>query len=824
MVVKQLVYIFALLLTFPPDMNAQAAFKIDAGLQWIYKNYPQEKVYVHTDKNQYIAGQSLWLSIYAISYGIPSELSKIVYIQLISPNGNVEAHAKLQMEKGKAAGGLVLPDSLRSDVYELRCFTAWMLNFDENFIFHKTIIIQNPAQQVKQFVTKVPTGNNYHINFLPEGGDLVDGILCNLAFKAVDMSGLPVEVSGEVVDEQKNQVATLKTVHGGMGSFSFIPHIPHGYSGRIRFNDGQLTDVPLPSIKPFGVVLKVIEQNDSEVNIAIFHRDEYINQYQDLVLAVYESSGRFAVYPLQVEKGKNIFSIKKAQFSSGILRLTLFSSNEVPLAERVIFLDKKDRLNIELSKDSLSFKSRSDNQLTIQVNNTDGEKDTANFSVAVTDADIVPLDSLSDNIYSSMFLSSELRGYIYDPSYYFQNTDDKVKETLDLIMLTNGWRHFKWENALSERAIDLKYKVEKEQDLEGEIDGFDMKFFNRENYKLKILIQNEDSSKYIGYAEPDSNGRFILSDYPVKGKSIVFYEWVKGGKGKGKMKDLKVKLFNNSQDSFRIAPYLPRTSESTVSIIKDTNEINYMLRQQKGMLKPVTVRGHVPTKTERVISKYVSNEFMEGRASSIDFINNFYPNSNRMFEFLMGRFPGLVIRGTEDFPVFEYEGMATLHNSASDSGGNPTAVPYFYVNEVLTSWEDVKNIPFSDIALIQFLPPPVAIAPFNGGFRGVITIYLKRGDETEVLSGITENYNRYSFNGFNITREFYSPDYSHKNFDTSVQDIRSTLYWNPHLSSDADGRVHIQFYNSDKAKRYRVVIEGMDRNGRLGSFTTILSK
>ena len=824
MVVKQLVYIFALILTFPPETNAQAAFKIDAGLQWFYKNYPQEKVYVHTDKDQYIAGQSLWFSIYAISYGTPSDISKIVYIQLISSNGNVAAQAKLQMEKGKAAGSLILPDSLRSDVYELRCFTAWMLNFDELFIFHKSIIIQNPAQRAKQVITKVTNVDRYHIDFLPEGGDLVDGILCNTAFKAIDMNGLPVEVTGEVVDDQKNQVATLETVHDGMGIFSFIPHIPHEYSGRVRFNNGQTIDIPLPSIKPFGVVLKVIEQNDSEVNIAIFHRDEYANQYQDLVLAVHESSGKFAVYPLQIEKGKNIFSINKKQFSNGILRLSLFSENEVPLAERVLFLDKKDRLNIGLSKDSLSFKSRSNNQFTIQIKNTDGENDTTNFSVAVTDADSVPMDSLSDNIYSSILLSSELNGYIHDPSYYFQKTDDKVKRALDLIMLTNGWRHFKWEDALNEKTIDLKYTVEKEQDLEGEIEEYNMNLLNKENYKLKILIQNEDSSKFIGYAEPDSNGRFILSDYPVKGKSTVYYEWVKVGKGKGKIKDLKVKLFSNSQDSFRIAPYLPRTSESIVSIFKDTNEISYVLSQQKGMLKPVTVRGHVPTKTERVISKYVSNEFMEGRASSIDFINNFYPNNNRMFEFLMGRFPGLTITGTEDFPVFEYEGTATLHNSASDSGGNPTAVPYFYVNEVLTSWEDVKNIPFSDIALIQFLPPPVAMAPFNGGFRGVITVYLKRGDETEAVSGITENYNRYSYNGFNITREFYSPDYSHKNFDASVQDIRSTLYWNPNLYTDADGRVHFHFYNSDKAKRFRVVIEGMDKKGRLGNFTAILSE
>jgi hypothetical protein len=822
MVVKQLVYIFALLLILPHKTNAQEAFKIDAGLQWFYKIFPQEKVYVQTDKDQYIAGQSLWFSIYAISYGTPSDISKIVYIQLISPNGNVAAQAKFQMEKGKAAGGLVLADSLRSDVYELRCYTAWMLNFDEHFIFHKTIYIQNPVQQIKQVVTKITDVNHFHIDFLPEGGDLVDGILCNTAFKAIDKNALPVEVTGELLDEQKNQVATLQTVHDGMGSFSFIPHLPHEYSGRVRFNDGQMIDVPLPSIKPFGVVLKVIEQNDSEVNIAIFHRDEYTNQYEDLVLAVYESSGRFAVYPLQIEKGKNIFSIKKTQFTSGILRLSLFSVNGVPLAERVLFLDKKDRLNIGLSIDSLSFRSRSNNQFIIQIKNTDGEKDTANFSVSVTDADIVPIDSLSNNICSSMLLSSELNGYIHNPSYYFQKTDDKVKGALDLIMLTNGWRHFKWEDVMNEKSIELKYTAEREQDLEGEIEDYDINLIKKEKYKLKILIQNEDSSKFIGYAEPDSNGRFILSDYPVKGKSTVFYEWVKGGKGK--IKDLKVKLFNNSQDSFQIAPYMPRISESIVRIFKDTTEISYVLSQHKGMLKPVTVRGHVLTKTERVISKYVSNEFMEGRASTIDFINNFYPNNNRMFEFLMGRFPGLTIRGTEDLPVFEYEGMATLHNSASDSDGNPAAVPYFYVNEVLTSWEDVKNIPFSDIALIQFLPPPVAIAPFNGGFRGVITVYLRRGDETEPASGITENYNRYIFNGFNVTREFYSPDYSHKNFDTSVQDNRSTLYWNPNLSTNADGKVHFHFYNSDKTKRYRVVIEGMDKEGRLGYFSAILSE
>ena len=822
MKLKLLIYIFPLFLFAPIVMNAQVESKIDSGLKWYYKNYPQEKIYIHTDKDYYLAGQSLWFSIYAISFGSPSDLSKIVYVQLINPNGNIVVQAKLPMERGLANGDLILPDSLISETYELRCFTAWMLNFDEHFIFHKKIFIQNLAQQTGPH-TKMASGiKKYHIDFFPEGGDLIDGNLCNVAFKAADENGQPVEVSGIIEDEQKTQITSFLTFHSGMGNFSLIPHIQHKYFANIHYADGSTTTIQLPDAKAFGLTLKVIEQNDEEINIAIFHHDEYVNQYQNLVLAAYQSSGRSAVYPLQIEKGKNIFSIKKAQFSGGILRLTIFNTTGIPLAERVLFLDKNDELKIGVLNDSLSSKPRSKNEFTIHIKNTGLEKSSPNFSVAVTDADIVPGDSLCDNIYSAFLLSSELKGYVPDPGYYFLNKDDKAKKAMDLVMLTNGWRHFKWEDALNEKPLDIKYGVEKEQDLIGEIIGYSKDVDYKENFKLKILIQNEDSSKFIGYAEPDSNGRFIMRDYAVKGKSVVFFEGIDVGKRKGKLKDIKVRFFNNSQDSFRKAPYLYIPEDSMVIKIKNADEINFIVQQQKGMLKPVTVRGHIQTKTEHLITKYVSNSFMEGRASTIDFINNFYSNNNRIFDFLKGRFPGLVITGSEDLPIFEYEGTATLHNQATDSMGIPIAVPYFFVDEVLTSWEDVKNILFSDIALIQFLPPPVAMAPFNGGFRGVITVYLKKGDDGTAPSGITTNYNHYSFNGFSITREFYQRDYRIKKVDMSEQDVRSTLYWNPDLVVDSTGRLHFKFFNSDTAKRFHIVIEGMDGEGRMGSYSEII--
>jgi hypothetical protein len=260
----------------------------------------------------------------------------------------------------------------------------------------------------------------------------------------------------------------------------------------------------------------------------------------------------------------------------------------------------------------------------------------------------------------------------------------------------------------------------------------------------------------------------------------------------------------------------------------DSDEANYNLKQQKNMLKPVTIRAYTPTKLDRLVSKYVSPSFYADYVYSADLVNNFFPNSTNMFLFLQGRFPSLTITGTQDNPVFIYRGAgasALTRGSASVSETGPSggSFPYFYVDEILTTWQDVSSIPISDVALVQFLPPPVPIAPFNGGFMGAITVYLKKYDETSATN-ISATYNRFAFSGFSVTREFSSPDYGNKPFDKSISDIRSTLYWNPHLMPDGQGKMTFHFYNSDKAKRFRIIFEGIDGNGRIASYTKVLGQ
>ncbi|HLY68400.1 MAG TPA: hypothetical protein VKR53_01650, partial [Puia sp.] len=240
--------------------------------------------------------------------------------------------------------------------------------------------------------------------------------------------------------------------------------------------------------------------------------------------------------------------------------------------------------------------------------------------------------------------------------------------------------------------------------------------------------------------------------------------------------------------------------------------------------------GYIPTPSELLAKKYVSSEFQQGLGYNIDLINNFYPNSLPFFDFLKGRFPGLEISGGPDHPYFSFrnsEKNELVKVKASTNGVNDgvtTSEPYVFLNEIPSSIQAVRDIPLSEIALIRFIAPPTSIAPFNGGAVGVLAIYLKKDFREFKPLDIGNNYDQYIFHGYSITRQFYSPDYSVKDSTFFMPDNRETLYWNPDLQTDSENNIHFSFYNSDHAKKFRIVAEGMDEQGRLVSINKIISE
>ena len=375
-------------------------------------------------------------------------------------------------------------------------------------------------------------------------------------------------------------------------------------------------------------------------------------------------------------------------------------------------------------------------------------------------------------------------------------------------------------------GINLHYPVEKEQFIAGRILNYVKPATSKDQFTIKLLILNQDSSKFIGYVTPDSTGSFILNDYNHNGLSTLFMET---SDRKNRVKKLKINLFNTPGDSLKYVQYLPgmdnegsvSASASFLSGAKAEKETEF---QSKGiLLKVVNVKGEKISPTDEIISSHVSPQYTSVHEYTLDLVNN--PTVDMpLIDYIRGRFPGLRIEESGGETYFYYLSDNTLqsrntiptkpgNNSATQTTPSP-AMPYIYLNEAPAVFEDVEYINLNDVALIRYMPPPVVFAPYNGGNAGALLIYTKNNADDRHNISRNEEFNQYTFNGYTITREFSAPDYSRN--PNGAPDNRSTLYWAHDLNTDSKGNIKFRFYNSDKAKKYRVVIEGMDKDGRLG--------
>ncbi len=796
------------------EVNAQNTDLVNTqvrnGLTNHYKKYPQEKIFVHTDADLYTNGQTIWYKLYAAAYGKPTELSRIAYVVLTDSTGKAVLKNKLPMTGGKAYGNLDLPDSLHSGWYQLTGLTAWMMNFDEAGLFHKRIYIQNLTEKLpKQSAENKET--KYHILFYPEGGELVEGTLCNIAFKAWDANGLPVKVEGEITSSDHTVIAKLKTIHDGMGSFEMEGFSIKNYTAQVRFPDQTEQTIALPLFKKQGLVLKVNSLPGDVVELRL-SAGSALEQSRNIVVAAFQENGTIKTFPLILNQGINLVALNKSELSTGVLRITAFSERGVPLAERIAYINKEDQLQLSLKSSGISFDPRAKSTFKLTSELSAREPVAGNFSVAITDADAVGA-SEDDNIYTSLLLSSELKGKIYHPGYYFQNKSDSLKQQLDLVMLTNGWRHFKWDKILNDEPLTLKYFVENTQFLVGKIENYK----EQDKLRVKLIVSNDDSTKYAGIIEPDTAGNFVLRDYKYRGTAQIMYQVLNK---KNRRQQATIKFLNSGIDnsSFWVDTLdcftQPKLTANGLFLSDAFASNNNNAFANSILLKTVNVKEH-RTPLQMVVENHVKH-LEATNAYYFDLLNETPgpsggPMGGGVLSYLQGKVPGLDISIDPATGVhFKYHGASSVYGSGSE--------PIFYVDEAMSNFEDITSIPMTDIALVRFVPPPVPFAPMNGGFIGAIMVYTKNGND---LKGkVNPLFGQYQFNGYSVTREFASPDYSSSKPKPKA-DTRTTLYWEHDLETDNFGSAKFYFYNSDKAKHYRVVIQGMDAQGRIGYLSEV---
>ena len=419
------------------------------------QNNIQEKIFVHTDKGFYVAGEIILFKLYDVdaTFNKPLDLSKVAYIEILDAANKPLLQAKISLKNGDGNGSLYIPLTVNSGNYKLRAYTNWMKNFGPDYFFEKNITIVN-AQKVST-ASSMDSHIKNDIRFFPEGGNLVAGLQSKVAFKAVDQNGKGIDFKAAIIDNS-DTLLKCEPGHSGMGNFYFTPLSNHSYKAFIKFSDGEVITKELPQVYPTGYVMSLKDSGDNKISVTV---QTNISSAHEMYLFVHTSGSVKVAAGDTLQNGNVVFVFDKSILGNGISHITIFNSQKQPVCERLYFKRPDQNLQLELSTDKPVYAIRNKVNVNIQTNNPGRKNDSSSLSMAVYRLD--SLQSVDANtIDTYLLLTSDLKGSIEDPQYYFTNREPKTVAALDNLMLTNGWRRFKWEDVLQNTKPVFDYVPE----------------------------------------------------------------------------------------------------------------------------------------------------------------------------------------------------------------------------------------------------------------------------------------------------------------------------------------------------------------------------
>lgn len=755
---------------------------------------PVEHIYMHFDQQAYVAGETIWFKGYLYSSFANSTLSSNFFVDLLDENNRIIIAKKLPVFGGTIQGSIVLPDTLAEGPYLLRAYTVWTLNLNEAFVFKKGIAVFNPGK-------KMPVNNlskrTNHCDFYPESGQLVNGLLNMIAFKAENDFLQVLNISGTITDTKGNEITKFISNDQGLGTFSFVPEKGENYFANIEFPDGTSQRYNLPAAINEGVLLNVGDNSKGKV-YSISASPSSGNDFDELLMLAVMQNNVVVEKKIILEKHWAQGIINTNELPAGLLQFVLFDKNNKLIARRNTFLDNDYiKLAVQLTADTLDFSKKAKNVFTLSF----PDSVNGSFSISVTDADS-ELTKNNSNIISGLLLQS-------GNDQFIANREVPLNKTgWDLLALTNNW------------TIDLQHKEVKFRDQP--YISFAGKVFEKSGNRtitdkeISITIETKDSSQAIFTVPVLPDGSFRVENLVFEDTARFLYH-LNTPKNAEKSISIKLDAPNlNYTDFWNTANTSAYFNFNRPVFIENSNENRikeihrqYSQKAAKGtMLQEVVVKSKKLSPTEEINKKYTSGLFRSAPGSkTVDFINE-PPRSGAMniFEYLRGKISGLTIEYKNGRYSIESGRSISLNDARA---GNGLVDGKVYLNESEVDANILAQVSISQIALVKFFPPGSLMLP-GTGISCVLAVYTKQFDEV----------NSFIYPGYSVTKSFSSPDYSKAEKNTT--DIRRTLYWDPNLVLDGKTKeIKIRFYNSDRAKKFKIVLEGFT-DSKLVHFEKVL--
>ena len=503
--------------------------------------YPQEKAYLHFDNTGYFIGETVRFKAYVVDCSLDSlsRLSSVLYVELVSPGGDVLDTRKIRLENGLGAGDIKLDNVLTSGFYEIRAYTRWMVNWGSEACFSRVFpVFRRPEKEgdysrkiidEKSGVWRLPDyrdtpkdplfSSPVKVGFYPEGGRLIDGVETTVA---VDITGKEFtdSIRGSVLSSDGDTLTTFVCGPEGRGLFRITPPSD---GMRLVLSEGKRKGYELPASEAEGCALSVDAVSSSERILgSIKGTGSYIGT--TVGMNVLHSGYVVGSGIYRLGRRPSLFTLRRSDLPEGVSEIVVYDASGRILSSRMIFViheqSASDSISIVPSTSVLSPCGKVRLDITTR----------PDTELSLTACDVSTMcTGPSGGVRSWLLLSSDLRGYIPNADYYVESSDLPHRAASDLLMLVQGWRRYSWREMCGLDSFSVSQPQEDGLYLSGRVypskkrtttDGVSLRavLYDSLGYHLDGS-QMLDSTGSYSFSLPDMNGPWTLIYNASKGSS-----------------------------------------------------------------------------------------------------------------------------------------------------------------------------------------------------------------------------------------------------------------------------------------------------------------
>lgn len=828
--------------------------------------YPREKVSLHLDNASYYLGDTIWFKAYVVTaeQNLPTTISKPLYVELLDQLGNVVERQIIQLTDGEGTGQIILNNTFFTGYYEMRAYTKWMLAFDNPSCFSRVLPVYRKRLSDEETPRSIATyrmdasmkqrpkdkEKKFTVRFFPEGGQLVKGISSIVAFEATSRDKGAADVEGTVVLPSGEELAHIRSLHDGMGYFEYKPEEKAGVA-KIDY-EGSTYQFDLPEALPQGYVLRIDNRREM-LDITVARSSQAMKD----TLAVFVSSqGRpYKCMTLDFEDELNCqFRISTKELPPGVQQISLVNLKGETLCERFCYVMPRSSMLLACKTDHALYRPFEPVTCRIKVRDHLNRPVQANLSVSIRNGVESDFREYDHSIYTDLLLVSDLKGYIHQPGFYFENQSAERFKMLDVLLLVRGWRKYDLSRLIGKRPFLPRYLPETSLTLYGQVESYFGKALR--NVGVSILARR-DSVSIAGMTKTDSLGYFSA---PVDGFSGSMDALIQTrNEGKKWNKQAVVKLFRNFEPSLRKLDYYELNPEwketgdlkqllDTLDIaykdsvfgpdhhlldevVVNAKRLNLLLKQTERFEKEILgyynitqVVDKMRDKGEAVYNLPMLLKELNPNFRLSDSLSLHYNNSRVLF-IVNG---GVLSYGKTDYVLDkDVDAIKSIMLYYDQAGGESVFVMNKQSNRVTKftannfwsgRWQDgdLSELPLQDAIGADSGPDALWGEKDRKTMKkgplqksSVVVCSITTIDDWDpnktykARRGIRHTY----IQGYNEPLEFYSPAYP-DGAPLYTEDSRRTLYWNPNVKTNEKGEaVVIRCYNSDNSAPLIINVE-----------------